>query len=229
MRILLVFLLKIVFFPFRWLYGVLYRKHATIRLQITYGSGKAYITSQYESDQQEFKYLIITYILFLSRYFFICEERQTKPVSSRLAEYIKRAGSGDQLAGILLETVHATLNQKEKGAVVGLFSFRNLPPLTYTEGTNTGAKMAQYTLTTYKRGDRWSIDFYMSAGPDIILLPITVGILYEYVSDKIGAEYRAVLDSCISQLLAAQELSDCRSARNATRLPNMVIANKLEK
>jgi len=229
MRILLVFLLKIVSVPFRWLSGVLYRKHAAIRLQIAYGSGRAYITSQCESDQQEFKYLVVAYLLFLSRYFFICDERQTEPVANRLAEYVKRAGSDDQLAGVLFETVHATLNQNEKNAVAGLFSFRNLPPLTYAEGTNAGARIAQYTVTTYKTGDRWSIDFYMSAGPDIVLLPITVGILYQYVFDKIGADYRTVLNSCISELLTAQELSDCRSAQNATRLPNMVIANKLEK
>ncbi len=228
MRILLGFLLNIVTAPFRWLSGVLYRKYAAIQLQIAYGSGRAYITSECESDQQEFKYLVVAYLLFLSRYFSICDERQIKPVAKRLAEYVKDAGPADQLAGVLLETVHATLNQNEKGAVAGLFSFRNLPPLTYAVGTYSGPRMAQYTLTTYKTGDLWSIDFYMSAGPDIVLLPIAVGILYHYVSDKIGAENRTVLNTCVSQLLAVQESSDCRSARGATRLPNMVIAKNLE-
>jgi len=39
--------------------------------------------------------------------------------------------------------------------------------------------------------------FNVSWGPLTVLLPITVGIFYHYVTDKISVENRAVLDTCI--------------------------------
>jgi len=224
MRLLLAFLLNIITAPFRWLSSAVYRKYAAIRLEVAYGRGRAYISSQSHSSEQETTYLVAAYLLFLARYFFICDKRQIKPVGTRLAEYIRTGAPPDQLASALFETVHGTLNQNEKRAVAGLFSFPNVPPLTYTDEPTLGAKLAQYTLTTYKTGDIWSIDFHMSAGPDVVLLPITVGILYHYVSDKIEDNKKPVLNDCISQLLAAQQSSDCRSHRDATRIPNTIIA-----
>lgn len=228
MRILLVLILNIITAPFRWLSGAMYKRHEVLRLQITFGPGRAHIVSQCGSAEPSITHLVVAYLLFLSRYFFICDERQTTPVAEHLAKYMKTNSPPSELAGALLETVHVTLNQNEKDAVTGLFSFPNLPPLTYSEGASSGVRMAQYSLTIYKTNDLWSIDFHMSAGPDIVLLPITVGILYHYVTDKIGDENREVLTSCISQLLAAQESSDCRSVLEASRIPNMVISKNLE-
>jgi hypothetical protein len=225
MRLLIGSLLNIITAPFRWLSSAVYRKYAAIRLEVAYGRGRAYISSQWDSSEYETTYLVAAYLLFLARYFFICDKRQIEPVGTRLAEYIRTGAPPAQLASALFETVHGTLNQNEKRAVAGLFSFPNLPPLTYTDEATPSAKLARYTLTTYKAGDIWSLDFHMSTGPDIVLLPITVGLLYHYVSDKIEDNNKPVLNNCISQFLAEQQSSDCRSHRDATRIPNTIIAN----
>jgi hypothetical protein len=64
----------------------------------------------------------------------------------------------------------------------------------------------------------------MSFGPDIILLPITVGILYDYVIDKINDKgKRNKLDDAISDLLEAHNQVDCRSLRVFMKLPEEIL------
>jgi hypothetical protein len=228
MRILFTFLLNLVTAPFRWLAGAAYKKYRAVGIQISYAPGRAHIASQYGSPEQELTHLVVAYLLFLSRYFFICDERQIRAVAQCLADYIGAPSPPGELAGVLLELVHSTLNQNEQTAVAGLFTFPNLPPLTYAEGNAAGRTLAQYTLTTYKTNDLWTIDFHMSVGPDIVLLPLTVGLLYHYVSDKIGKESQAVFNASILELLTAQKSSDCRSVREAVRISNAIIAKNFE-
>ncbi len=62
---------------------------------------------------------------------------------------------------------------------------------------------------------------------NLILFPITVGLLYEYVTDNIDEEEREILDSCIMQFLVSLESSDYRSMREGANMvqANVVIAN----
>ncbi len=131
--------------PFRWFAGAMYKRNEVLRLQITFEPGRAHIVSQFGSAEPDITHFVVAYLLFLSRYFFICDERQTTPVAEKLAKYMKTNSLPSELAGALLATVHATLNQNEKGAVAGLFRFPDLPPLTYSEGANSGVRMAQYS------------------------------------------------------------------------------------
>jgi len=66
----------------------------------------------------------------------------------------------------------------------------------------------------------------MSAGPDIILLPLTVGILYDYVINKMrNKAKKEKLDHSIIDLLKKYEFVDCCSMEASNELPNEVIAN----
>jgi len=49
------------------------RKKSILRIQITYGWGRAAIISQCKCQEQEITYLMVAYLLFLSKYFYICD------------------------------------------------------------------------------------------------------------------------------------------------------------
>ena len=233
MRGFLVILSWIFFAPFHWLISAMsratHRKNSAVQIQITYVSAEAFITSQRSSDEDEPAYLVAAYLLFLSQYFYLCDERQITPAAKCLTEHIETLGSPDQLATLLLYAVRETLTPTERDAFAELFRYPNTPPLSYAEGTPSGSKMAKYSMTTYKTGNHWEVDPRISLGMDIVLLPITVGLLYHYVSDKIGDENMVLLDSCITQFLAVLESSDFRSIREGARssIANMVIAKNL--
>jgi len=225
----------IILIPFHLISSAISRvwfgKQAVIRLRIVYTSGTAFITSECNSGEQESAHFIAAYVLFLSQYFFSCDKRQVTPVAKCFAAHIANCDPPDQLATVLLQTISATLNPQEKDAVAGLFfSFPNRPPLTYIEGALSGSKIAKYTLTTCKKGDRWLADLRVSLWATIILFPITVGVLYNYVADKLNEDDKALLDSCITQLLAAQKSSDYRSTREGalSLVANRIIAENLE-
>ena len=234
MRILLALLALLLYIasaPVRWLSSASARKNSILRIQITYGWGRASIISQCKCQEQELTYLMDAYLLFLSMYFYICDKRQIAPVGKLLAEYARKSAPPDQLASVLLEIVRASFDKTQKATFADLFKYPKLPPLTYVE--NEGdidriERVGRYVVTIYKRRGRWLQDLQVSAGLDIILLPITVGILYHYVTDKIGVENRAVLDTCISELIMGQASSNCRCLQDATRLINVVITKNLE-
>jgi len=238
MRDLLVLLYKvtcgIVFVPLHVVLSVLTRvmnwKHATIQLQITYVSGEAFITSHSAADGERPEYFILAYLLFLSQYFYACDKRQVTPVAKCLGEHVEHCNPPAELAGSLLRTVRATLNQRENDALAGLFRDSFLPPLVYSEGITSMSKIARHTMMIYKRGDLWSIDLRISFAMSTFLFPLTVGILYHYVSDKVGYEKKEVLDSCIMQVLTSQGTSDFRGLREGARLlvPNTIIAENLK-
>jgi hypothetical protein len=89
--------------------------------------------------------------------------------------------------------------------------------------------MAKYSLSTCKKGDRWFASVHVSWWAILVMFPITVGVLYNYIADKLNDSDKALLDSCITQLLAAQDSSDYRSmSEGASYLTaNRVIAENL--
>ena len=84
---------------------------------------------------------------------------------------------------------------------------------------------------TFRRGPNWSCDLRTSLSMNLILFPIAVGLLYEYVADNIDEEEREILDSCIMQFLVSLESSDYRSMREGANMvqANVVIAENLSR
>jgi hypothetical protein len=232
-RILLALFVYIATAPARWLFSAYARTHSLLRIQITFGWGRASIISQCKSQEQELTYLMVAYLLFLSKYFYICDKRQLGPVSDLVAKYARESAPPDQLASVLLETVRASFDKIENAAFADQFKYPKLPPIFVehepaTDRIDRIELIGRYAVTIFKRGGRWLDDLQVSRGFDIVLLPITVGILYQYVTDRIGAQNRTLLDTCISELITEQAFSNGRFLRDATRIANAVIAKNLE-
>jgi len=103
-----------------------------------------------------------------------------------------------------------------------------MPPLTFYEDEEPRHSFAKYKFLVFERsgGNGLGHIFHMSAGPDIILLPLTVGILYEYVVNKLRDKgKKEKLDNSIIDLLKNHSTVDCRSMSGQTELPNKVISN----
>lgn len=173
--------------------------------------------------------IIASYILFLARYFYICDERQISVISNFLHDAIKKSEKSNKLAGRIYEIVFKTLNPMERDATIKLFQiysrFVGLPPLEYSEDEKEPShSYGKYKFFVFESNGQLNSIFHMSAGPDIILLPITVGILYEYVVKKLrNKKKKESLDRSILDLLETYKRVNCRSSAGLHKLPVEII------
>ena len=170
---------------------------------------------------------MLSCLLYLSKYFYVCDERQIEIVRNILVQCARESGAADQLAQMIFYNIRDVLNETEKKAIAEQFIYPHRPPVRYFEGNeeiDRTERIGRYSLNIYKIGGLWHDDLEVSMGLDMVLLPITAGILYNYVTDKIPSESRIVLDSCVTALLDRQATSNFRSLKTARQLVNTVIA-----
>jgi len=221
----------IVFAPIRWLANFL-TSHRDNLLEWHFNYGPYFIHIKTKHKEQFFSddLLIASYILFLARYFYICDERQIEPVKNLLYKEIEsKKTNSEELSSKVWNVVWQTLNEMERRAVGKLYSniFRGMPPMSYSEKETTRS-YAKYSFFVFerfkqKRGYLSSI-FHMSAGADIIFLPLTVAVLYKFVVDKLkGKNKKEKLDKSILDLLEAYDRVSCRSLTGLYKLPVEII------
>jgi len=227
------FIFSIIFAPIRWLANLLtQRKDNVLEWHLNYGPSFVKIQTNHKEQFLADDLLIASYILFLGRYFYICDDRQTNIMRDFLLDAIEKSQKPNEITPKLYEVVFQTLNQMEKDATIGLFKIYNrflpIPPLTFSEDEEPRHSFAKYKFLVFERtGDNGLGNiFHMSAGPDIILLPLSVGILYEYVVNKLrDKDKKEKLDNSIIDLLKKHLVVDCRSMAGLNELPNEVISN----
>lgn len=210
----------IIFAPFRLLDNFLRHKDNLLELHLNYGPSFVKIKTIHKDQFMSDDLLIASYVLFLGRYFYICNDRQTDVIRDFLGRTIGN-GNNDikELSAEIFATVVETLNPMEQHAVEKLF-FMGIPPLVYSEGEEPIRSYAKYVFLVFKKGEHLTSTFHMSMGPDIVFLPLTVAILYEFVVDKLGNKNKKQqLDGTIIDLLEAHNQFDCRSLYALSTLP----------
>jgi len=229
------FIFAILFAPIRWLTNLTTRpKNNLLEWNLSYGPFFVRIQTNHKEHFLSDDLLIASYILFLARYFYICDDRQVDITREFLLDSVRRSQKPNEISAKLYETVFKTLKTVEQNAAIKLFKiysrFTSTPPLTYSEDKEPSHSYAKYSFYVIESGSRLTSIFQMSAGPDIILLPLTVGILYEYVVDKIQTrEKKEELDRSIIDLLEGYNSVDCRSREGFSRFPvEIVKKNNLE-
>ena len=227
------FIFTIIFAPIRSLANLLTQhKDNVLEWHLNYGPSFVKIQTNHREQTLPDDLLIASYILFLARYFYICDDRQTDVVRNFLLEQIQKSQKPNELTPKLYEVVFQTLSQMEKDATLGLLKIYNkflpIPPLTFSEDEEPRHSFAKYKFLVFERSGKNGLGhiFHMSAGPDIILLPLTVGILYEYVINKLrDKNKKEKLDNSIVDLLKKHSIVDCRSMTGQNKLPNEVVSN----
>jgi len=227
------FIFSIIFVPVRWLVNSLtQRKENVLEWHLNYGPSFVKIQTNHKEQFLTDDLLIAGYILFLARYFYICDDRQIEVVRNFLLKEIGKSQKSSEITPKLYEVVFQTLNQMERDATLGLFKiynrFLSVPPLTFSEDEEPRHSLAKYKFLVFERsgGNGLGHIFHMSAGPDIILLPLTVGILYEYVINKLrDKDKKEKLDNSIIDLLKKYLVVNCRSMAGLSKLPNEIISN----
>lgn len=172
-------------------------------------------------------WLVLSYLTYLTRYFYICDERQIAPMKDFLKSFIYGEVHYKEYP-YLHEAVNVeifkTLTDDEKNAVLGIFwGITPMPPLYLTEDISCLRKpVFKYSLEIFNSGNDISHKFHMPKSPDIILLPLTVTLFFEYVQGQFMDE-----NSTTKMLTAILELLDYYKSNDCRNFQSLVAAAKI--
>ncbi len=175
--------------------------------------------------------LVASFILFLARYFLIADDRQKGTVAGVLNDSVTRSDENPLLPFLLYtEVTKHAVSETEREAIVSTFSSGynlptapfGLPPLDYKVEVYRGRTLAKYDFYISEASGHLYDWFYMSLGYDIILLPVTLGMMYKVVTDKLSPKGRKLLSKCILGFL--DECQTTRGALELNSLANRVLA-----
>jgi hypothetical protein len=197
------------------------RKDNILEWHLNFGRSAVDITTTSHAQPTE-ALLISAYLLFVGRYFFICDERQENVVRQALRDEVQNNIDSPTLPLRLFEAANSTLAQGEKEAVRQLFTV-GIPPSTFTEGKEPAHSLAKYSFLIFLRNGEPYGNFHMSFGPDIVLLPITLGVLCSFVASKVTGRNKTLLQNGIIALLDLQEEHGSRSMLGMHQQPVDVI------
>jgi len=159
--------------------------------------------------------LIISYVLFLSRYFYICDARQISIMMNVVRSMMGNESAGrDDFLQKVYRSIFETLNEKEKDAVTKLGPSFYL--LGYLQVPTPEKTYAKYKLVIAENKGHIGHLFHLSFGPDIIFLPLTVPIFYAFITDMLKDKHKKdKLDKCILDLLVAYNLIDYKTSNDS--------------
>jgi len=175
--------------------------------------------------------LISCFILFLARYFLICEKPQIEVMKSFLNNEIgKEIKDYQELSLKISDLIIPTLNEFERQAFNSIFRMGRLPYCFYEDKKLVSKPLAHFSFLVYGDKEVLMANFHMSTGPTIVLLPLTVTILYCYVVHKLTNKgNKDVLDKSVLDFINLYDTAYCRSMIKWPVLPNAIIKqNKIE-
>lgn len=219
----------ILLIPFNWFYNLFQHNNNILEWHLNYGRSEIDITTISPKQPTE-ALLISAYLLFVGRYFFICDERQEHSVRQALKEVVndenefKTELPSHRAKLHLYEAALSTLSDDERQAAQQLF-MKGIPPIVIIEGKKPARSFAKYSFLVFVRQGELYGNFHMSAEADIVLLPITLGTLYDFVAAKVTGRNKILLRNGIIGLLDVQEEHGCRSVLQMHQQPMEILSS----
>src|SRR4030066_1071201 len=113
------FIFAILFAPIRWLTNLTTRpKNNLLEWHLSFGPFFVRIQTNHKKHFLSDDLLIASYILFLARYFYICDDRQVDITREFLLDSVRRSEKPNEISAKLYETVFKTLKTVEQDAAI---------------------------------------------------------------------------------------------------------------
>lgn len=201
--------------PFNWLNNLFKRNNNILEWHLNFGKIFVGITTKSKNDPTD-KLLIAALLLYIGRHFYICEENQEYLIRETFKNDVINQSNPADVALHLSEAAYSTLSAAEQQAFNEFFRVGpipvGLPPFSFTENEEPENSIAKFSFHIFRQNNELFGNFFMSTfSPNLILLPITLGILYALVESKLAKRNKNALRNGILTLLEKQEEEGCRS------------------
>lgn len=218
--------LAIIFRPIELLANLFKHKDNLLEWHLNYDKYIVHIKTKYKGQLLPDGLLVASYILFLARYFRICDERQIDVMKSFLNEEIGNDISDLKYLPLkIYYLVKQTLSETDRHVADEMF-FMGEPPWAFYENADLlSGSYSRYSFLVFENGGVLTSRFYMSVlSANVIFLPLTVAILYNYVAKKLeDKSKKQILDKAILDLLRTYETVNCRSLAGLYKVPVDII------
>ena len=198
--------------------------------EVFFDFSTSYVNVKFDSlDSRELgaNLLLSSYVLFLARFFYICDEREIEPMRQFVSAMAQGQYKQEELVLHAWDSVIPHLSEEEAKNATALYSgnMMPLPPLTFSENKDITGSITQYRLELYRINEGFGHKFYLSVGPDIILLPLLVAYYYQYVSSKLKTnEEISFFNDLILDFLDVSA-DDCRADNALHQIPYLLLKN----
>lgn len=168
--------------------------------------------------------LISSYILFLSRYFFICDDRQLIPMRKLLSKRLNDNYNFDELINDAGKLIYDTLNESEKEQISQLSNQKIILPIEISN-KQAGKSLGNYRFNIVKSSVGLGSIFDMSPGLDIELLPRLAILFYEYILSNLSDRKSILILNKASGLFLNRNKEDQKYREQETfiQLPQEII------
>lgn len=214
----------LILWPITLLDKLFKHKDNLLEWHLSYEKYIVQIKTKYKGNSLSDGLLIASYILFLARYFRICDDRQVVVMKDFLNKEI--GNSASEVVALIRKInylIKQTLNDRERDTVDQFFSRGELPYAFFEDGS-VSESLSRYLFLVFEQDGKLTSRFHMSVGWDIVFLPLTVGVLYGHVISKLkDSSKKEILDKAILDLLRTYETVNCRSLAGLYKVPVEVI------
>ena len=157
--------------------------------------------------------LIASFIMFLKAYFYACDTRQKNIVAQTLKELAESQSINSWSHLLYTRVVERALSEQEQKYVTEIFTKGHydanlpygIPPFRYKRGKYNGSRLFRADKYNFyiTKSDNIILDhFFMTIGRDVVLLPITIGMMQKAIADLISETGKKTLYKSILNFLA---------------------------
>lgn len=173
--------------PLIYLYNAVFRKKLSdslIYFDIKFDNESCYMKHAGTSSDNV---LVASYIMFLSRYFFICDDKQLEPMQKYLIKIFKEKFDSKKFINGIEGLVYDTLSEHERNQLKSLAKSGAVMPAFLSDDDNSGS-LGKYQFYLTNQDGVIVSKFFMSPGLDIVLLPRLVFFMFSYINSELASE-----------------------------------------
>lgn len=196
-----------------------------IGYDISFSLYSCYVQKLGPSDEDD-AWLVVIYLLYVIRFFYICDKRQIEPFKELLrtglhTEFDWETINFSHFHEFFFEAILKSLNEKERIASIDILG--GDIPKSVKEGVGNNFKYSMYIenkpIMEYK--------LKLCIGPDKVLPPMILSYFLEYVYTKlVDKDSFNNLRSNVINILDYYEENDCRSIKVMSYLSNFYLNNR---
>ena len=220
-------ILGLILAPFIYIYNLLFKpSDYLVKADIAMDSWSYFI--DFDIKENSSNILSKTFLQYLARYFFICDDRQDEPMKEILLSHLKSASLNTlNLTSDIEGMIYNALNDNEKEQLASLA--RNgitLPALSSRQKLR--GILGKYSFNLMKGSSGYNSLFFMSPGLDIVLLSRTVAFMLAEITGRISKDEYKKMKIATIEFLEKIDDTNFKNRKYVVNLANIAINRHLK-
>ena len=174
--------------------------------------------------------LIASLLLYTSMYFYAGEHRVVEATAQAIENHLENDGENTLLTEDIYDAIREVFSYAERDAVDGVFEYGK--PFRLADFNSYESKdhiLKTISTKSLKINEsKWVATISVGFGLDIVVLPLGIGILYNYILNKLSSQERVCLKSGLNSLCYSWTKGYCKKLENSRASVNEIINENLK-